>query len=113
MKRGAVIINICISVGEHGECVGVWVEVLWSLVGMIKGVTFWITQTSYFYSCDFTECLTFIHKCLINCRTERGIVMIKICTCVGEHGECAGVWVKVLWSLVGMIEGVTFWITQT
>jgi hypothetical protein len=27
-----------------------------------------------------------IHKCLSNCGTKRGTVMIKMCTCVREHG---------------------------
>jgi len=34
--------------------------------------------------------------------------MIKICTCVGEHGECVAVWVDGLRSLMAILEGVVF-----
>jgi hypothetical protein len=42
------------------------------------------------HSGDFSEGVPFIHKCLINCGTQRGTVMIKICRCVREHEECVG-----------------------
>ena len=53
------------------------------------------------HSGDFTK--TFIHKCVSNCGTKRGRVMVLICTCVGEHGEWDRVWIEP--SLVTMVEG--------
>jgi len=36
---------------------------------------------------------------------RRGTVIIKICTCVGELGECVAIWVKGLRSLSGYDRG--------